>query len=162
MDDIEEYVRQARGEKPIEADPTTGFHPGQLEAYPLQRVGPKLYTTRVEGLVPGVSGDILYVNAEEMEDYNRFGIEPEEMFDDVSVNYSVMNSKKPLRGSAMMKIDDFSGLGWMDDIERRGSDYDPNTVLIKEMPEEDVSSSIEDVRRKLDGEDVMIKVAPTA
>jgi hypothetical protein len=166
-EDYRDWIKQARGDKPIEADPTTGFHPDQLTAYPLARVGPRIYTSRFEALVPAES-DVLYVNANEMEDYNRFGLEAEQMFDDVPVFYSVMNSKIPFRGSAQMKIEDFEEIDELEELRKardRGETHLPNTIL--KMTDNTDSPGIDkndlgQVRRKLNGEDVMIQVRPTA
>lgn len=161
-DSVREFIKQARGDKPIEADPTTGFHPDQLEAYPLARVGPRLYTSNFEAFSPGEE-DVFYVNSQEMDEYNRFGLEPEQMFDDVPISYDVMNSEISFRGRATMRITDFDQYENIQEMkDREDVDYVPNTVPVANQGIDNniEIDRLEDIRRKLSGESVSIRVRP--
>jgi len=106
------------------------------------------------------------VNANEMDEYNRFGLSPEEMFDDVKVFYSVTDSEIAFRGGAEMRIEDFEESENLQSIRDYNDKYgyQPNTVLLtsnNDSPSVDITD-LQDVRKKLQGKDVMIQIQPRA
>lgn len=107
-DNIRQLLEQSRGEKPVEATPGTGFHPDQLTAYPLQRIGPNNYLTNIEAIVhTEPSSDRIIIEASEMIDYTNGMVPRAEDFGNTNMWYSVATSGKvPLKGYGELVIDD--------------------------------------------------------
>lgn len=137
-DRIRELQAQSRGEKPIEAEPGTGFHPDQLTSYPLSRIGPKFYQTHLEAIHPSNDGrDYIFIDSNEMEDYS-FHQEPDsDQFADSRVWYSVSGDIGSLKGQGTLVYKDLDTYFEELENENVGDDYSPNVVLAT-TPDKDV------------------------
>lgn len=153
---VRTLLEQARGEKPVEADPTTGFHPDQLTSYPLQRVGPKLYTTHIEGVVPREDyRDRILVEVSEMGDYTHTTPSTSD-FEDSKTRFTVRDERTPTEGMKSLtqqgkavltytNIEDYLG----DEDSNLSKEEYPNVVLeAGQERQEDMST--QDWRKLLD------------
>lgn len=133
-----ELRQQARGQKPIEATPNTGFHPDQLTSYPLSRIGPKFYQTQLEAVHPSTDGrDYIFVDSNEMEAYSKHDNPDPDQFADSRVWYSVSGELGTLKGHGTLMYRDLDT--YFDELENENldPDYSPNVVLAT-SPDRDV------------------------
>lgn len=163
LDRIRELQAQARGEKPIEATSGTGFHPDQLTSYPLARIGPSLYFTQIEAVVPSYDNqDYIVVDAEEMDDYVP-NPKPED-FDDSIVTYQIRGLEHggTITGGAVLAYDDpdpeFDRMA-EDNPELREREEYPNVVLATSNKKEEFEErGLNNVRNMLANEEAVIRV----
>jgi len=154
---IRELLSQARGEKPIEADPTTGFHPDQLTGYPLQRVGSRLYVATIEGVALADNPkDKILIEASEMDEYSAFKDPSPEEFEDVYARFSIRDERKPTKGAnsltqqgeALVSYTDIGEYLSEKDLEYEPEEY-PNT-LFEVGRERQTEVSVSDWQKLLD------------
>jgi len=165
-DRIRELQAQARGEKPIEATPRTGFHPDQLTSYPLSRIGPDLYFTQIEAVVPSADRqDYIIVDAEEMDDYSiKKDPEPED-FADSNVTYQVRGVDYhggTITGEAVLTYDNpdprFDEMAENNPQLEEMQEY-PNVVLATESKRDSFQErGLSEVEDMLANEDAVIRV----
>lgn len=158
--------REPRDDEPITVDdPTTGFHPDQLTAYPLQRVGTRLYVAHIEAVAgTNLGHDTVLVDANQMDAY-PFGSPQEDDFQDVPIVYSALDAPEgregineaPYRGEGELVFEDFAA------YDGPNSDVmDANgvvSVLLTRPPED---HGLDEVRRKLDRGRIRVEIAPDA
>lgn len=156
-DRIRHLQAQARGEEPIEATPNTGFHPDQLNSYPMQRIGPKLYSTDVEAVaLTDTPRDYILVEASEMGDYSHKPVPEPEDFADSRAWYSIrdertdiknMNKSLTRQGQATLRYVDLEE--YFEDQPQIATDreYGPNVVF---ETSGEADTSLSDWRKLLD------------
>lgn len=165
-DRIEELKAQARGEKPIEADPATGFNPAQLTSYPLARIGPRIYKAPVEAVVPSVDDrEYLIVDPEEMGDYAQVDNPGPENFDNQRIRYIIDGhgyGLETIRGDALLTYQDPDPE--LEEMERRAQndifsqrDEYPNVVLATN-PDRSEFEDLRKVRTALENQDITINI----
>lgn len=160
MDDrIEDLMAKARGDKPIEADPTTGFHPDQLQSYPLMRVGPRLYVADIEGVAGNsYEEDAIIINSNDMDAYSTLDNPVPSDFEESEVWYSVMQSEESFQGRAKLSyadLDQFVEEGKYGEIE-----YIPGEREAVDRPKSVFSTSMDlnETAKVLKGGKVALRV----
>jgi len=157
QDRIRQLQAQSRGEEPIEATPDTGFHPDQLNSYPLQRIGPRIYSTDVEAVaLTETPRDYILVEASEMEDYSHKPVpEPEDFADsrawysirDERNNFEDMKNSLTRQGQAVLRYVEMEE--YFDDQPQisEEAEYGPNVVF---ETNRETNPSLHDWRKLLD------------
>lgn len=93
-EELQEVHRQIRGEEPAEFDFETGYHPDQLMGYPLQRIGPRMYATDIEGVIlTDNDRDRIVVEASEMDEYSLLADPSPEEFQDSRIWFSIRDER---------------------------------------------------------------------
>ncbi|MFB6076596.1 MAG: hypothetical protein ABEK12_00505 [Candidatus Nanohaloarchaea archaeon] len=150
------------GEPVTVDDPTTGFHPDQLTAYPLQRVGTRLYVAHVNAVAgEEPATDTLMIDVDRMDAY-AFGDLSPDQFDRASIRYNALDPptrqgipEKAYRGVGELRVEDFNE--YETATGETLADMGIASVLMTETGDD---QGLREIGRQLDDGTIRVEVLP--